>query len=305
MSDLVYLYAILPAEGPALAALRRGELRGLADAPVTAVVEGGLAAAVSAVPAEEFEAEALNRLVRDLDWLGPRAERHQEVTARLMELTEALLPLAFGTVFRGTAPVAQLLREQGAELTARLAALRGRAEWVLTVRRESEAALAALDASPALQALRRDLAGASPGRAYLLSRRLEAARREELAAQDAHAAEAATAALLPLAERAEPEAVADEGRQGLLLRLTALVERVAEPRWLAAAADLERAWRPQGYEVRVSGPWPPYRFSAAAADGGRGPGRHGDGGTRRRGDGATGGPGDGGDRQPGDRATRR
>src|SRR5438105_4435210 len=95
-ATLSYVYAILPADPPAVAALRSGTIRGIHGGVVRAVEQGNLAAAVGDVPAEEFEEAPLNRLLGNMEWLGEHAGVHQAVNAQLFVLTDALLPLSFG-----------------------------------------------------------------------------------------------------------------------------------------------------------------------------------------------------------------
>src|SRR5579884_3187587 len=99
---LVYVYAILDG-------VVGGELWGIEGGRVRWIEEAGLAAAVSDVPRGDFDEEPLNARIRDLAWLGPRAEAHQAVNAQLAEQAEACLPLAFGTVFRTDDRVRELL----------------------------------------------------------------------------------------------------------------------------------------------------------------------------------------------------
>src|SRR5438045_9571201 len=94
--SLTYVYAVLPAGEPAATALGGGHLIGIDGAPVRAVEHQGLIAAVGDVPAAQFDEGPLNDLLRDLNWLGPRAEAHQAVNAQLAALSDASLPLAFG-----------------------------------------------------------------------------------------------------------------------------------------------------------------------------------------------------------------
>src|SRR4051812_4763861 len=96
-APLTYVYALLPWGDPAVAAIAAGSITGIEGAQVRLVEQDGLAAAVGNVPAGEFEEVALNRRLRDLAWLGPRAAAHQAVNAQLFALAGALLPLAFGT----------------------------------------------------------------------------------------------------------------------------------------------------------------------------------------------------------------
>ena len=124
MTALIYVYAVLP-EPVA------GDLSGIDARPVRWIAEGGLAAAVSEVPSEEFDEQPLNEHVRDMGWLGPRAVAHQEVNYRLHADGEASVPLSFGTVFRDDERVRQLLRDEAPVLAERLGAVRGCAEWVV------------------------------------------------------------------------------------------------------------------------------------------------------------------------------
>lgn len=261
MAELVYLYAILPAD--AVAGLEAQVLTGIDGGAVSLLTEGPLAAAVSPVAEEAFSAAALDANVRDLVWLGPRAAAHEAVNERLFAASAALLPLAFGTVYRDRAGVTRLLRAEQASLRKRLARVRGRGEWVLTIQRDPAAALAALDArSEVLTRLRDQLASATPGRAYLVQRQIEQARRSELLRLDAEAVRAILGALEPLAVQTYPEAIAADAGGTTLARLSLLVERARESAWAAATDEAMATWGAAGYTLRVTGPWPPYRFCA-------------------------------------------
>src|SRR4051794_20457097 len=102
MSSLVYVYAVLEQPVP-------GELRGIDAQRVRWVDGGGLAAAISDVPPDDFDEEPLNERVRDMGWLGPRAMAHDRVNGLLWERADTLVPLAFGSVFRDDARVSEML----------------------------------------------------------------------------------------------------------------------------------------------------------------------------------------------------
>jgi len=249
MSGLVYLYAVAPADGAAW--LRANEVRGIGGARVRPLVEDGVVAAVSEVPHEDFEQEPLDRNVTDASWLAPRAASHQDVNGRLLEGVGAVLPLAFGTIFRGEDRVQLALRERGSELVDALAAVRGRAEWVITLERAADAG--APD-TPAIRALRDRLTGSEPGKAYLLTRKLDELDRSERRRLDADAVASLRESLAGVADEITEEPIVEGGP---LARLTVLARLDREDALRGAAtAPLE------GYAVRVSGPWPPYRYGA-------------------------------------------
>jgi hypothetical protein len=266
MTRLVYVYAILPIASQAVTALQLGDVTGIDGGTVGSVAAGDLAAAVSEVSSEAFEAQTLNRLVQSMDWLGPRAAQHQQVNAVLFGQTDALAPLSFGTVYRDHAGVTSMLTDQQQPLAAALQRLRGRAEWVANLHRDIHQALATLEQhSAALRDLRSAIAGGAPGRAYLLARQVETVRRRELLALDGQAV-AALDALRSGADATFAESLEAGSANGLLARLSILVPREAESIWLSIAEGYLQHWRPLGYELRLTGPWPPYRFSRLEAE---------------------------------------
>jgi hypothetical protein len=266
VSGLLYVYAILPAGAPAVVDLGRDAIRGIDGGIVTGVEAAGLAAAVSAVDPSEFEAEPLNRLVRDMDWLAPRAAAHQEVNACLFDRTDALIPLTFGTVYRTPVRIAAMLETEGEVLTSCLDRVRDKAEWVLTLQRQTEEALAALEQqSDALRDVRARIATGAPGRAYLLSRQVETIRQRELLTLDGRAV-AALDELLPMAAETLPERLETGPEEGPLARLSVLIDRSREADLLASIDAYRRHWASRGYDLRPTGPWPPYRFSSRGAE---------------------------------------
>ena len=253
--SLVYVYAI--ARGGAAPA----GLRGLDDGAVRSIRDGDLVAFVSDVPESEFAEAPLNAHLGDMEWLAPRAVRHQEVNAALALACDPLVPLSFGTVFRDVAGVTRMLRERTVEIGPRFDALRGKAEWIAVVRRDKEKAVAALEGSDALRALRVEIAAAPPGRAYLVTRRLDETKRQELRATDAAAIGAATDAFEGGGTRLFREPLVEDAGGGMLARFSVLAGRDFGARLESIGAAFGKTWDARGYTIELSGPWPAYRFS--------------------------------------------
>ena len=255
--SLVYVYAIAPSSCAAPAGLR-----GLDDGAVRAVRDGDLAAFVSEVPDSEFSEEPLNAHLADLDWLTPRAVRHQEVNAALLSACDPLVPLSFGTVFRDAAGVTRTLRDRAAALRPRFDALRGKAEWIAVVRRDRETALAVVETdSDALRALRAEIDAAPAGRGYLVAKRLTETKRQELRARDAAAIGAAAAAFERASMRLFREPLVEDASGGMIARFSVLAGRDGAPALSKIDAAFATEWQERGYAMELSGPWPAYRFS--------------------------------------------
>jgi len=240
-------------------------LRGMDDGPVRAEPEGELVAYLSDVPEAEFGEAPLNRNLSDMDWLAPRAVRHQEVNAALAATIDPLAPLSFGTVFRDRVGVQRMLRDRAAEVGLRLDALRGKAEWIAVVRREEPRALAALESqSRDLRALRDEIGAAAPGRAYLLARQLGDTQRQELRAADAEAVSAVVAALEATGASLFREPLVEDAGGGMIARYTILAGRAAGPTLERTRAGVTTNWDERGYTLELTGPWPAYRFASVA-----------------------------------------
>ena len=259
-TSLVYLYAVV---GEPLDT----DIEGIDGQLIRWVTADGLAAAVSDVPSEDFEEAPLNTNVRDMNWLGPRAVAHQDVNARLFDAAEAVVPLAFGTVFRNDARVRRLLTEQAASLRGQLDRVRGCAEWVVAlhlVREPTAEEVAAM--SPSVRALRGEIEASSPGRAHLLRRQLATLARDESKRVQKEAAGQVVDALKAVVVDVFKEPLPSDSVERPLVRASVLVRRAAESDFLDHVDRLRDRWPEPTYRLLLTGPWPPYRFGGLPAE---------------------------------------
>ena len=253
---LRYVYGIVPARDAE--SVDAARLEGLGGATVRAIADGDLAAATSDVPESEFGAAALNDRIRDLDWLTPRASTHQRVNARLLEIADTVIPLAFGALYRDDDRVREMLRTSADARVARLSTLAGRGEWVVTVTRDVEDVPGARDD---LRALDHEIASSTPGRAFLLEKRRTKVAEAAGARSDSEVGRHVFEELAGVAERTYREPVADAGRDVIVVRLSLLARRDddrVDARIERLRGELERS----GYRLRATGPWPAYRFGS-------------------------------------------
>ncbi|HKY51934.1 MAG TPA: GvpL/GvpF family gas vesicle protein [Candidatus Limnocylindria bacterium] len=254
MSTLRYVYGI--ARGSDASRVAGAGLTGIEERPVGCVVEGPLLAAASDVDETDYGQTTLNERIRDLDWLAARAAQHQSVNGRLLDLLGTVLPLAFGAIYRDDERVRHMLREDVDARQAQLDSLDGRAEWVVTITRDSDTA----GDDPAVREIDAEIAASTPGRAFLLDKQRGTTLSRTLERRDLEAADAALERLAGVAERTYREPVATGGTDTVVLRASILVARDREPALSGAIAELERVLGERGYRVRASGPWPAYRF---------------------------------------------
>ena len=164
-----------------------------------------------------------------------------------------MLPLRFGTVVPDEAAARRLLDEHARLGAPAAAADRDAREWgVKLVRR--------LDQPVPVGPRPQDRVGVT-GTEYLTRRRQALDQYDSAEAAAEEAAQLLIDALRPHVT----ESVRRGGSPGssLLLDLAVLVGADAEAAFLATAAELRQRLEPDGLEVEVSGPWPPYSFASA------------------------------------------
>lgn len=266
MDTLTYLYAVVPADAPEPPA----ELRGIDGGPVRLLLAAGLAAAVGEVPAEEYRADVLDARTADLAWVGERGAAHEAVLLWLSD-RGPVLPLTLFSLHSDPGRVRALLEAEAERFRAALERVAGRREWGVRLWRVDARVAEHLDElSPRLRELAGEIAAATPGKQFLLRRKADGLRAEELRAVGADAAREAYAALAPLA--AEARALPLSGRAGgegraLALDAAFLVEETAFPAFQRGVTEAARRWGAAGFEVEFTGPWPPYHFAGGDVSG--------------------------------------
>lgn len=238
--------------------------------PLDAIVHGRLAALVECVPAEEFQPEILAANLGSIEWVTRAARRHEAMLEEVMQ-AGPVIPARLCTLFSGSDAVCELLAGREDALAALLERLAGREERGLKIHCDELAlrrALAETDRDALWLAAA--AASASPGQAYLFTRRRDALlselaerRIEEVQDFVLDAIEA-----LDVDVRIKP-VLADKGSNRtdrMILNLAALVERDGRPHLDELLDGLAADLRAQGFSFEQSGPWPPYSFAASGAD---------------------------------------
>lgn len=245
--------------------------RGLDGAPLRAITGGDSgdsapAAIVSDVPAAAYTPDAITASAGDAAWLTPRAVAHDAVITWASD-RGAVVPLPMWILFDDDAHIVKMLRDRNDLVRNALGRVSGAREYGVRVTADANALTAAAEAmDPALAALEREAAGASPGQAYLLRRKLDEARRTarrdvaERIAHDVHDT------LTPLARESVPRVATQATPQpDVILNAAYLVADDALDAFRAALTQRIEQLGASGVRFDFTGPWPPYNFVRADA----------------------------------------
>ncbi|MFA5110149.1 MAG: GvpL/GvpF family gas vesicle protein [Desulfobaccales bacterium] len=257
----LYLYCLAWSDG-----LETVEVAGLnGHQPPLLTRIGEIAAIWSPVLLAEFcGPDAASRL-QDLDWVGPRACRHEAVVESVMRRSP-VLPLRFGTIFSSWGRLERVLLDHHEAIARFLTRVANQEEWA--VKGLLDRPMAKQEFYSRKQAVEGEqLASLSPGRRYFLESRLRSEAEQELGRWLNTVCHNLLSELrnfvADLRER-QVRPVAGEGQyQEMIFNWAFMVPKDTVPdfksRIEAVGARLART----GLVLDCSGPWPPYSFSPA------------------------------------------
>jgi hypothetical protein len=255
---LLYLYGIVSSDAPE----PPPELKGMEGAAVRLLPAGPLAGVVSEVPAAVYADDPLNSRLDDLAWVGERGVAHEQVLDWFAE-RGPIIPLSLFSLHRDAERLTRRVLDDQQHYVRTLQALRGSKEWGIKVwRREGKVATAVDELSPSLQALNQQLETAPAGKRFLLEKKRETMRTEEIRSVSRRVAHEVHAALQGAASDAVvvPIPAAAEGERILLLHSAYLVEDEAFPAFQERVTEFARRYGGAGFELEFTGPWPAYHF---------------------------------------------
>ncbi|HKW45850.1 MAG TPA: GvpL/GvpF family gas vesicle protein [Gemmatimonadaceae bacterium] len=247
---------------------------GLDDVAVELCSHRELAALVARLDGEQYAPETLERATEDVEWLAPRAVAHDRVLTWASD-HGPVVPLPIFSLFSSATAVQKMLEDRREQLSGALERAGSGREYALRVYRiDAELTKSAADFSPRLAELRDAAASAAPGQRYLLERKLDTERKNELTSISARVSRDVVEALRPLAIDTTQNRIAARGaRLGdapLILDAAFLVAPEMLEQFQRELTDVVGRHAARGFRFDFTGPWPLYHFvqgpSAHSAD---------------------------------------
>jgi hypothetical protein len=211
---------------------------------------------VADAPMARYGTDAIERGLRDLDWVSSCAGGHETVIERFAGAA-ALAPMKLFTIFDSDERAEASIRTDLRRIEGALDRIAGRQEWGVRVLLDERRALArARERAP-----RPARAARGSGATFLARKKAE---RDAARALVAEGRRAMTAVFRALARQAD-----DARRRGptpaetgtrLLLDAAFLVPVRGATRFKSAVRRVTRDAGKQGYDLTLTGPWPAYSF---------------------------------------------
>jgi hypothetical protein len=232
------------------------------DAPVFVQEVRGVYAVISEIPLEDYCGASSESKLGDLNWVGPRAVRHQRIIEHAMTRSP-VLPARFGTLFSTIDNLSLLIERNREKILHFFEWVRDRSEWAVKVK-VSRAELRKRLLSQELSAQSAVLEGLSAGMRYFKEKNIKAS-------IDANMTAKLRAVLTKSGQEFSDIAIASRKRD-VVLRTSGEDNRETIASWAflidagrqqelqdrVAAANLRDEEFCLSYEM--TGPWPPYSF---------------------------------------------
>lgn len=262
MSEALYLYGFVPA-GTATSP----DFEGVARRPVDVVERHGVGAAVSRVPSEEFQPDAIEERMHDAGWLTEHGARHERIVTWFVDHGQ-IVPVRLLTLYSSEEALGEAIAERREEILGTMERLRDLREWDLKVSHRPEELEASLgEVSEMIAEVDREIEEAAPGRRFLLERKRGRMARTEGTRAAKTLADELVESLEPLVEEVERLPLPREVRDHpLVLNAALLVSREREEALRATAEARAGELDARGLTVELTGPWAPYRFVGEAGD---------------------------------------
>ena len=222
------------------------------------IAAAGYDAIVVDVAPRDFDAKR----TEDIDWLAPRASRHEAIVRAANERAD-IMPLGFGGVFSTEETLAQTLADKRVEIDEFLDDAKGCDEWSLKAVVDRESAIERARTRLAMQKT------ADEGHAYLVRRKLdaeaEAAAEELVIDRVSEMIEAMGETVVAALERPVIDTEEDNGRW-TVAHVALLVPRDLLPQFDEALDTHGGALDDDHIDLELTGPWAPYSFVPAFGD---------------------------------------
>jgi hypothetical protein len=258
MKELIYLYCFARTE--LLPTVEGIGLNGKSSFLLVKLLD--LCAVVSTISHEEFCGPSAELKLRDLNWLGPRVCRHEEVVEQVMHRSP-VFPAQFGTIFSSQESLEKLMEMHHNVISHFLEKVADKEEWAVKGLLEKEKAEEELF-SILLTQQKESLNNLSPGMRYFQEKQIKASIEKELKHRlkkfSRWIAKDLSTYSSDFIERKSLHHDVSREYKSMILNWAFLVARNMATDFRERVHIANSCHAPKGMCLEYSGPWPPYSF---------------------------------------------
>ncbi|AZB44156.1 gas vesicle protein GvpL [Bacillus sp. FJAT-42376] len=269
MSNLIYLYGLIPAEEAAKAPLP--SFKGFdQEHDGYAVNYGSATAVICELDPVKYSEDQIKEKVNEMEWLHEKAFHHHEMLM-MLEKEYTLIPTKFCTIYSSLDSLNETVHTHQERMAELFGYLDGKEEWNLKIfSDDSQMRESFGDHNPTVMAKREEIAQLPPGRQYFEKRKLEQLVEREMELEKNRICEQIHDELVPFAidstvKKTWSQDVTGREEQMCWNSVYLLPKdqiAVFKERILKAA----EAYQTSGWKFEPTGPWPPYHFASLTSN---------------------------------------
>ncbi len=219
-------------------------------------------AVVSYVPMSEFVGEEAEIRLQDIEWVTPRAVKHQYAIEKILEFSP-ILPAQFGVLFSSKDNLEKFVQSNHAEITEFLELISDKSEWGVKVYWDSLLTKQLLMETE-FEAQVQQLAELSEGARYFKEKQLNSEIEKKVTDQLRSILVDSSTQLSNISHNARKRKIiiddSSEEGQRMVANWAFLLETARTDEFMSILNKINANFSPNGIFLRVSGPWPPYSF---------------------------------------------
>jgi hypothetical protein len=257
-NELIYAYCVLHSS-PELG--EKTEFTGLES-----IASGGFYVVVKMVSDAEYSEENLKKNLSDIAWLDMNARSHVSIISLLME-NHTVIPFNFGTIYHSVENLNKFIEDYSDLLIRNLQCVDRQEEWVIKVYSNQLILKEHIDSlSPEAAELEKQIMASSPGKAFLLTRKkadLIGNEIEKLCKNygQEYFNEFKTLSGSDKLNNLIPKEFTCRN-DNMILNASFLVVKDLAIEFLSLARRLKNKYSDLGFDLEITGPWPPFSFVA-------------------------------------------
>lgn len=244
------------------------QARGAEDQPaVSTRIFRDVTAVISEVRTEDFCGPDAESNMQNLEWIGPRACRHEAMIEQAMQFSP-VLPVRLGTLFSSMEGLERFMSDHYERISEFLDDVAGAVEWSLKAYLDRPKAAESFQL--AVLARREQPLSTSPGTRYFEQHQIRADAEKEMKSWLREFTDRLVNDLSHLAKRhRRRQPIRFDGPEGgkvMVWNWAFLVAQNAVSDFCLRIGQLNQECNSQGVALESSGPWPPYSFSPSLGD---------------------------------------
>ncbi|MCX6280249.1 MAG: GvpL/GvpF family gas vesicle protein [Bacteroidetes bacterium] len=219
---------------------------------------------VKYVSENEYSEENLKKNLSDIKWLEAGAREHIMIINMIMEYS-TVVPFKFGTIFQSEDNLKKFITDYSDSLIKNLVHVEGKEEWAVKYFYDRKALCAQIDEiSDEAAAMEKQIMSSSPGKAFLLKRKKNDLIENEIDRLCKLYGQECYNEFNNLSKSTNLNNVVPKEFTGrndeMILNATFLVSKEKAIDFLTTGSVLKRKYSNLGFDIEITGPWPPFSF---------------------------------------------